>query len=243
MKNVSSINRKNTFTMPRDYSIKIAKDGSKVKQNWLNYVNKHNMVINKLFLVGIVDGENKVVVCNNPIEENSPRGVYACVYSFNSKDEIDSFIDELSDCGTYGHGRDFLASQDVFDVCVYKGYSKKFITISEYMDYMMPVIGKNLDSLSTLFYGKSLLDSVYGEKNIDLHKCKVIISVECPRGIFIGTSVVVNCYCVFTQYLNELEDSAGLELQLESMNHFRIIKGEYVKIEYMRSMGTLIVTF
>ena len=242
MRNVSSINRKNTFTMPRDYSIKIAKDGSRVKETWLSYVNKHNMIINK-FLVGIVDGENKVIVCGEPIVTNSSRGVYACVYSFNSKDEIDSFIDELSKCGTYKKSRDFLKGQDVFDVCVYKGDSKKFITVSEYMDYMIPVISKNLDSLSTLFYGKSLLDSVYGEKNIDLHKCKVIVGVECPRGIFIGSPVTVNCYCVFVQYLNELEDSAGLELQLESMSNLRFIKGEYVMIGYMRSMGTLIVTF
>lgn len=61
--------------------------------------------------------------------------------------------------------------------------------------------------------------------------------------MFISSPVIVNCYCVFTQYLNDLEDSTGLELQLESMNNLRFIKGQYVKIEYMRSMGTLIITF
>lgn len=241
MRNVSSINRKNTFNMPREYSIKIAKDGKRVKEAWLAKANRSVSLISK-FLVGVVDGENKVVVCGEPIITNSSRGLYACVYSFDSKDGLYSFIDELSNCGTYKQGKDFLTGQDVFDVCVYRGDSKKFITLSDYMDYMMPIISKNLDNLSTLFCGKSLLDSVYGEKYIDLHKCKVIIGVEC-QGMFISSPVIVNCYCVFTQYLTDLEDSTGLELQLESMNNLRFIKGQYVKIEYMRSMGTLIITF
>lgn len=41
MRSVSSVNGKNTFKVPREYYVKILKDGKRVKDSWILEANKH----------------------------------------------------------------------------------------------------------------------------------------------------------------------------------------------------------
>lgn len=237
MRSVSSVNGKNTFKVPREYYVKILKDGKRVKDSWIQEANKHISFIAG-FVVGVIDSDNKVIVGDTPIQ-NSSRGMYANVFSFNSRDRLDKFIDELNNFTSYKSAKELIEKQNLFDKCVYRGDKREFISISDYMHYRLPIIKKDLDTLSTLFNGDSLLSPIYGDSYTDLRKCKVTISVE-SNDKWLNSPVKVNCYCNFSKCL---KDNKDLELHLKSMNNSMIKGSQYSSIEYMEDLSTLVVTF
>lgn len=238
MRSVSSVNGKNTFKVPREYYVKILKDGKRVKDSWIREANKHIRFIGA-FVVGVIDSENKVIVGEEALQTMSSRGLYADVISFDSRDRLDAFINELDKYNFYTKAKDLIESQNLFDKCVYIDNKKEFTTINGYMDYKIPVIKKDLGALSALFNGDSLLSPIYGGSHTDLRKCKVTISVESNENL-IKSPVIVNCYCNFSKCL---KDNKDLELHLKSMNDFMIKGCQYIRIEYMEDLCTLVVTF
>lgn len=237
MRNISSINRKNTFNVPREYYVKILKDGEKVKNSWIQEANKYLRFISG-FVVGVIDSENKAIVGDEPLQ-NSSRGMYANVISFNSRDRLDKFIEELNNYTSYKSAKELIERQNLFDKCVYIDNKKEFTTINGYMDYKIPVIKKDLDALSALFNGDSLLSPIYGDSYTDLRKCNVTISVESDGG-GLDSPVIVNCYCNFAKCL---KDNKDLELHLKSLSNYRGKDSQYIRIEYMEDLSTLVVTF
>lgn len=161
MRSVSSVNGKNTFKVPREYYVKILKDGKRVKDSWMCEANKYIRFIGA-FVVGVIDSENKVIVGEKAIQTMSSRGLYANVISFDSRDRLDAFINELDKYNFYTKAKDLIESQNLFDKCVYMDNKREFTTINGYMDYIIPVIRKDLDALSVLFNGDSLLSPIYG---------------------------------------------------------------------------------
>lgn len=238
MRNISSINRKNTFNVAREYYVKISKDGMKIKDSWMREANKYIRFIGA-FVVGVIDSENKVIVGEKAIQTMSSRGLYANVISFDSRDRLDAFINELDKYNFYTKAKDLIESQNLFDKCVYIGNKKEFTTINGYMDYKIPVIRKDLDALSVLFNGDSLLSPIYGDSYTDLRKCNVTISVESDGG-GLDSPVIVNCYCNFAKCL---KDNKDLELHLKSLSNYRGKDSQYIRIEYMEDLSTLVVTF
>ena len=238
MRSVSSVNGKNTFKVPREYYVKILKDGKRVKDSWIREANKHIRFIGA-FVVGVIDSENKVIVGEKAIQTMSSRGLYANVISFDSRDRLDAFINELDKYNFYTKAKDLIESQNLFDKCVYIDNKKEFTTINGYMDYKIPVIKKDLDALSALFNGDSLLSPIYGDSYTDLRKCNVTISVESNDG-GIDSPVIVNCYCNFAKCL---KDNKDLELHLKSLSNYRGKDSQYIRIEYMKDLSTLVVTF
>lgn len=237
MRSVSSVNGKNTFKVPREYYVKILKDGKKVKDAWIREANKHIRFISA-FVVGVIDSENKVIVGEEAILTRSSRGLYANVISFDSRDRLDAFIDELDKYNFYTKAKDLIESQNLFDICVYIDNKKEFTTINGYMDYKIPVIKKDLDALSALFNRDSLLSPIYGDSYTDLRKCNVTISVESIGGL--DSPVIVNCYCNFAKCL---KDNKDLELHLKSLGSYRGKDSQYIRIEYMGDLSALVVTF
>lgn len=237
MINISSINRKNTFNVPREYYVKLLKDGNKVKDSWIQEANKYLRFISG-FVVGVIDSENKVIVGDRPIQD-SPSGMYANVISFNSRDRLDTFIGELTNYTSYKSAKELIEKQNLFDKCVYRDDKREFTSISGYMRYRLPIIKKDLDALSALFNGDSLLSPIYGDSYADLRKCKVTISVE-SNDAGLNSPVKVNCYCNFSKCL---KDNKDLELHLKSMNDIMIKGSQYIRIEYMEDLCTLVVTF
>lgn len=238
MRNISSINRKNTFNVPREqYYVKISKDGKRVKDSWIREANKYIRFIGA-FVVGVIDSENKVIVGEEAILTRSSRGLYANVISFDSRDRLDAFINELDKYNFYTKAKDLIESQNLFDICVYIDNKKGFTTINGYMDYKIPVIKKDLDALSALFNRDSLLSPIYGDIYTDLRKCNVTISVESNGGL--DSPVIVNCYCNFAKCL---KDNKDLELHLKSLSSYRGKDSQYIRIEYMGDLSTLVVTF
>ena len=237
MRSVSSVNGKNTFKVPRDYYVKLIMSGKKVKDAWIREANKHIRFIGA-FVVGVIDSENKVIVGEEAILTRSSRGLYANVISFDSRDRLDAFIDELDKYNFYTKAKDLIESQNLFDICVYIDNKKEFTTINGYMDYKIPVIKKDLDALSALFNRDSLLSPIYGDSYTDLRKCNVAISVESNGGL--DSPVIVNCYCNFAKCL---KDNKDLELHLKSLSSYRGKDSQYVRIEYMEDFCTLVVTF
>ena len=238
MRNISSINMKNTFNVAREYYVKISKDGMKIKDSWMREANKYIRFIGA-FVVGVIDSENKVIVGEKAIQTMSSRGLYANVISFDSRDRLDAFINELDKYNFYTKAKDLIESQNLFDKCVYIGNKKEFTTINGYMDYKIPVIRKDLDALSVLFNGDSLLSPIYGDSYTDLRKCNVTISVESDGG-GLDSPVIVNCYCNFAKCL---KDNKDLELHLKSLSNYRGKDSQYIRIEYMEDLSTLVVTF
>ena len=238
MRNISSINMKNTFNVAREYYVKISKDGMKIKDSWMREANKYIRFIGA-FVVGVIDSENKVIVGEKAIQTMSSRGLYANVISFDSRDRLDAFINELDKYNFYTKAKDLIESQNLFDKCVYIGNKKEFTTINGYMDYKIPVIMKDLDALSVLFNGDSLLSPIYGDSYTDLRKCNVTISVESDGG-GLDSPVIVNCYCNFAKCL---KDNKELELHLKSLSNYRGKDSQYIRIEYMEDLSTLVVTF
>lgn len=238
MGSISSSNRKNMFNVPRDYYVKIPNDGTRIKDAWIREANKHISFIGA-FVVSVIDSENKVIVGEMPIQTRSSRGVYANVISFNSRDRLDKFVDELNNYHFYDSAKDLIEKQNLFDKCVYRDNKKEFTSIRDYMHYMLPVIKDDLDKLSSLFNGDSLLSPIYGDSYTDLRKCNVTISVESNDG-GLDSPVIVNCYCNFAKCL---KDNKDLELHLKSMDNFRGKDSHYVRIEYMEDFCTLVVTF
>lgn len=238
MRSISSSNRKNTLNVPRDYYVKLIMSGKKVKDSWIQEANKHLRFIGA-FVVGVIDSENKVIVGEEAIQTRSSRGMYANVISFDNRDRLDAFINELDEYHFYTQAKDLIERQNLFDKCVYIDNKKEFTTINGYMDYIMPVIKKDLDALSALFNGDSLLSPIYGDSFTDLRKCNVTLSVESDDG-GIDSPVIVNCYCNFAKCL---KDNKDLELHLKSLNNFRGKDSQYVRIEYMKDLCTLVVTF
>ena len=238
MRSVSSVNGKNTFKVPRDYYVKLIMSGKKVKDAWIREANKHIRFIGA-FVVGVIDSENKVIVGEEAIITRSSRGLYANVISFDSRDRLDAFIDELDKYNFYTKAKDLIESQNLFDICVYIDNKKEFTTtINGYMDYKIPVIKKDLDALSALFNRDSLLSPIYGDSYTDLRKCNVAISVESNGGL--DSPVIVNCYCNFAKCL---KDNKDLELHLKSLSSYRGKDSQYIRIEYMGDLSTLVVTF
>ena len=237
MRNISSINRKNTFNVPREYVVKLLHDGTRIKDSWIQEANKHISFIAG-FVVGVMDSDNKVIVGDTPIQ-NSSRGMYANVFYFNSRDRLDKFIDELNNFTSYKSAKELIERQNLFDRCVYRDDKREFTSIRDYMRYRLPVIKKDLDALSTLFNGDSLLSPIYGGSYTDLRKCKVTISVESNENL-LNSPVKVNCYCNFARCL---KDSKDLELHLKSMNNSMIKGTQYSSIEYLEDLCTLVVTF
>lgn len=237
MRSVSSVNGKNTFKVPREYYVEILKDGKKVKDAWIREANKHIRFIGA-FVVGVIDSENKVIVGEEAILTRSSRGLYANVISFDSRDRLDAFIDELDKYNFYTKAKDLIESQNLFDICVYIDNKKEFTTINGYMDYKIPVIKKDLDALSALFNRDSLLSPIYRDSYTDLRKCNVTISVESSGGL--DSPVIVNCYCNFAKCL---KDNKDLELHLKSLSSYRGKDSQYIRIEYMGDLSTLVVTF
>lgn len=237
MRSVSSVNGKNTFNVPREYYVKLLHDGEKVKDSWIQEANKYLRFISG-FVVGVIDSENKAIVGDTPIQ-NSSRGMYANVISFNSRDRLDKFIDELNNYTSYKSAKELIEKQNLFDKCVYRGDKREFTSISGYMRYRLPIIKKDLDTLSTLFNGDSLLSPIYGDSYADLRKCKVTIIVEL-NDAWLNSPVKVNCYCNFSKCL---KDNKDLELHLKSMNDITIKGSQYIRIEYMEDLCTLVVTF
>lgn len=237
MRSVSSVNGKNTFKVPRDYYVKLIMSGKKVKDAWIREANKHIRFIGA-FVVGVIDSENKVIVGEEAILTRSSRGLYANVISFDSRDRLDAFIDELDKYNFYTKAKDLIESQNLFDICVYIDNKKEFTTINGYMDYKIPVIKKDLDALSALFNRDSLLSPIYGDSYTDLRKCNVAISVESNGGL--DSPVIVNCYCNFAKCL---KDNKDLELHLKSLSSYRGKDSQYIRIEYMGDLSTLVVTF
>ena len=237
MRSVSSVNGKNTFKVPRDYYVKLIMSGKKVKDAWIREANKHIRFIGA-FVVGVIDSENKVIVGEEAILTRSSRGLYANVISFDSRDRLDAFIDELDKYNFYTKAKDLIESQNLFDICVYIDNKKEFTTINGYMDYKIPVIKKDLDALSALFNRDSLLSPIYGDSYTDLRKCNVAISVESNGGL--DSPVIVNCYCNFAKCL---KDNKDLELHLKSLSSYRGKDSQYIRIEYMEDLSTLVVTF
>lgn len=238
MRNISSINRKNTFNVPREYYVKLFHDGTRVKDSWIREANKYIRFIGA-FVVGVIDSENKVIVGEKAIQTMSSRGLYANVISFDSRDRLDAFINELDKYNFYTKAKDLIESQNLFDKCVYIDNKREFTTINGYMDYKIPVIKKDLDALSTLFNGDSLLSPIYGDSYTDLRKCKVTIIVE-SNDTWLNSPVKVNCYCNFSKCL---KDNKDLEFHLKSMNNSMIKGSQYSSIEYMEDFCTLVVTF
>lgn len=237
MRSVSSVNGKNTFKVTRDYYVKLIMSGKKVKDAWIREANKHIRFIGA-FVVGVIDSENKVIVGEKAILTRSSRGLYANVISFDSRDRLDAFIDELDKYNFYTKAKDLIESQNLFDICVYIDNKKEFTTINGYMDYKIPVIKKDLDALSALFNRDSLLSPIYGDSYTDLRKCNVAISVESNGGL--DSPVIVNCYCNFAKCL---KDNKDLELHLKSLSSYRGKDSQYIRIEYMGDFCTLVVTF
>ena len=237
MRSVSSVNGKNTFRVPREYYVKILKDGKRVKDSWIREANKHIRFIGA-FVVGVIDSENKVIVGEEAIQDSS-RGMYANVISFNSRDRLDTFIDELNNYTSYKSAKELIEKQNLFDKCVYRDDKREFTSISGYMRYRLSIIKKDLDTLSTLFNGDSLLSPIYGDSYADLRKCKVTINVEL-NDAWLNSPVKVNCYCNFSKCL---KDNKDLELHLKSMNNIKIKGSQYSSIEYMEDFCTLVVTF
>ena len=237
MRSVSSVNGKNTFKVPREYYVKLIMSGKKVKDAWIREANKHIRFIGA-FVVGVIDSENKVIVGEEAILTRSSRGLYANVISFDSRDRLDAFIDELDKYNFYTKAKDLIESQNLFDICVYIDNKKEFTTINGYMDYKIPVIKKDLDALSALFNRDSLLSPIYGDSYTDLRKCNVAISVESNGGL--DSPVIVNCYCNFAKCL---KDNKDLELHLKSLSSYRGKDSQYIRIEYMGDLSTLVVTF
>ena len=238
MRSVSSVNKKNTFNVPREYYVKLIMNGKKVKDAWIRDANKHLRFIGA-FVVGVIDSENKVIVGEEALQTNSLRGLYADVISFDNRDRLDAFIDELDEYHFYTKAKELIERQNLFDKCVYIDNKKEFTTINGYMDYKIPTIKKDLDALSALFNGDSLLSPIYGDSYNDLRKCSVTLSVELDDG-GIDSPVIVNCYCNFAKCL---KDNKDLELHLKSLNNFRGKDSQYIRIEYMGDMNTLVVTF
>lgn len=238
MRSVSSVNGKNTFKVPREYYVKILKDGKRVKDSWIMEANKHLSFIGG-FVVSVVDSENKVIVGEKAIQTRSSRGLYANVVSFGSRDRLDKFIEELNNYTSYKSAKELIERQNLFDKCVYIDNKKEFTTINGYMDYKIPVIKKDLDALSALFNGDSLLSPIYGDSYTDLRKCNVTISVESDGG-GLDSPVIVNCYCNFAKCL---KDNKDLELHLKSLSNYRGKDSQYIRIEYMEDLSTLVVTF
>lgn len=191
------------------------------------------------FVVGVIDSENKVIVGEKAIQTMSLRGLYANVISFDSRDRLDAFINELDKYNFYMKAKDLIESQNLFDKCVYMDNKREFTTINGYMDYIIPVIRKDLDALSVLFNGDSLLSPIYGDSYTDLRKCNVTISVESDGG-GLDSPVIVNCYCNFAKCL---KDNKDLELHLKSLSNYRGKDSQYIRIEYMEDLSTLVVTF
>lgn len=237
MRSVSSVNGKNSFNVPREYYVKIFHDGKKVKDSWIQEANKHLSFIDG-FVVGVIDGENKAIVGDEPIQ-NSSRGMYANVISFNSRDRLDTFIDELNNYTSYKSAKELIEKQNLFDKCVYRDDKREFTSISGYMHDRLPIIKKDLDILSNLFNGDSLLSPIYGDSYADLRKCRVTIIVE-SNDSWLNSPVKVNCYCNFSKCL---KDNKDLEFHLKSMNDIMIKGSQYVWIEYMEDFCTLVVTF
>ena len=237
MRSVSSVNGKNIFKVPREYYVKILKDGERVKDSWIREANKYIRFIGA-FVVGVIDSENKVIVGEKAIQTMSSRGLYANVISFDSRDRLDAFINELDKYNFYTKAKDLIESQNLFDKCVYIDNKREFTTINGYMDYKIPVIKKDLDALSALFNGDSLLSPIYGDSYTDLRKCNVAISVESNGGL--DSPVIVNCYCNFAKCL---KDNKDLELHLKSLSNYRGKDSQYIRIEYMKDLSTLVVTF
>ena len=238
MRSVSSVNGKNIFKVPREYYVKILKDGERVKDSWIREANKYIRFIGA-FVVGVIDSENKVIVGEKAIQTMSSRGLYANVISFDSRDRLDAFINELDKYNFYTKAKDLIESQNLFDKCVYIDNKREFTTINGYMDYKIPVIKKDLDALSALFNGDSLLSPIYGDSYTDLRKCNVTISVESDDG-GLDSPVIVNCYCNFAKCL---KDNKDLELHLKSLSNYRGKDSQYIRIEYMKDLSTLVVTF
>jgi hypothetical protein len=190
MRSVSYSNRKNTFNVSREYYVKLFHDGNKVKDSWIQEANKYLRFIAG-FVVGVIDSENKAIVGDEPIQ-NSSRGMYANVISFNSRDRLDKFIDELNNYTSYKSAKELIEKQNLFDKCVYRDDKREFISISGYMRYRLSIIKKDLDTLSTLFNGDSLLSPVYNDSYADLRKCKVTIIVE-SNDAWLNSPVKVNC--------------------------------------------------
>lgn len=237
MRNISSINRKNTFNVPREYYVKLFHDGTRVKDSWIREANKYLRFIAG-FVVGVIDSENKVIVGDETIQ-NTSRGMYANVISFSSRDILDMFIDELNNYTSYKSAKELIEKQNLFDKCVYRGDKREFTSISDYMSYRLSIIKKDLDTLSTLFNGDSLLSPIYGDSYTDLRKCKVTIIVE-SNDTWLNSPVKVNCYCNFSKCL---KDNKDLEFHLKSMNNSMIKGSQYSSIEYMEDFCTLVVTF
>ena len=238
MRSVSSVNGKNTFNVPREYYVKILKDGKRVKDSWILEANKHLSFIGG-FVVSVVDSENKVIVGEKAIQTRSSSGLYANVVSFDSRDRLDKFIEELNNYTSYKSAKELIERQNLFDKCVYMDNKMEFTTINGYMDYKIPVIKKDLDALSALFNRDSLLSPIYGDSYTDLRKCNVTISVESDGG-GLDSPVIVNCYCNFAKCL---KDNKDLELHLKSLSNYRGKDSQYIRIEYMEDLSTLVVTF
>lgn len=237
MRSVSSVNGKNTFKVPREYYVKILKDGKRVKDSWIQEANKYLRFISG-FVVGVIDSENKAIVGDEPLQ-NSSRGMYANVISFNSRDRLDKFIEELNNYTSYKSAKELIEKQNLFDKCVYRGDKREFTSISDYMHYRLPIIKKDLDALSALFNGDSLLSPIYGDSYTDLRKCNVTIIVE-SNDKWLNSPVRVNCYCNFSKCL---KDNKDLALHLKSLSNFKGRDSQYVRIEYMEDFCTLVVTF
>lgn len=238
MRSVSSVNGENTFKVPREYYVKILKDGKRVKDSWIREANKHIRFIGA-FVVGVIDSENKVIVGEESIQTMSSRGLYANVISFDSRDRLDAFINELDKYNFYMKAKDLIESQNLFDKCVYRDDKREFTSISGYMHDRLPIIKKDLGILSNLFNGDSLLSPIYGDSYADLRKCRVTIIVE-SNDRWLNSPVKVNCYCNFSKCL---KDNKDLEFHLKSMNDIMIKGSQYVRIEYMEDFCTLVVTF
>ena len=92
----------------------------------------------------------------------------------------------------------------------------------------------------TAIYNRSSDGGAVAYLNLtDLRKCNVTISVESDDG-GLDSPVIVNCYCNFAKCL---KDNKDLELHLKSLSNYRGKDSQYIRIEYMKDLSTLVVTF